>query len=142
MQTVYTVCHWICLLYVQEVFWFFLIQIQQNTERLKHHPGVYLEAKLLTHSGCIFVCLVVNIHTSQLLCSHGKFFLVTPSIQMCCCCSPCNLCSNWTRVVEEILAFGTRLRSTHCREFNSNLQTICLGAISLFLPRPATSRNV
>ena len=36
----------------------------------------------------------------------------------CCCCLPCNHCSNWTWVVEEILAFGTRLRSTHCREFN------------------------
>ena len=34
-----------------------------------------------------------------------------------CCCLPCNHCSNWTWV-EEILAFGTRLRSTHCREFN------------------------
>ena len=36
----------------------------------------------------------------------------------CCCCLPCNHCSNWTWVVLEILAFGTRLRSTHCREFN------------------------
>ena len=36
----------------------------------------------------------------------------------CCCCLPCNHCSNRTWVVEEILAFGTRLRSTHCREFN------------------------
>ena len=36
----------------------------------------------------------------------------------CCCCLPCNHCSNWTWVVEEILAFGARLRSTHCREFN------------------------
>ena len=39
-------------------------------------------------------------------------------IHTCCCCLPCNHCSNWTWVVEEILAFGTRLRSTHCREFN------------------------
>ena len=23
----------------------------------------------------------------------------------CCCCLPCNHCSNWTWVVEEILAF-------------------------------------
>ena len=37
---------------------------------------------------------------------------------ICCCGLPCNHCSNWTWVVEEILAFGTRLRSTHCREFN------------------------
>ena len=35
---------------------------------------------------------------------------------MTCWCLPCNHCSNWTWVVEEILAFGTRLRSTHCRE--------------------------
>ena len=35
----------------------------------------------------------------------------------CCCCLPCNHCSNWTWVVEEILAFGTRLRSTQCKEF-------------------------
>ena len=35
----------------------------------------------------------------------------------CCRCLPCNHCSNWTWVVEEILAFGTRLRSTHCSEF-------------------------
>ena len=42
-----------------------------------------------------------------------------PGYQLrCCCCLPCNHCSNWTWVVEEILAFGTRLRSTHCREFN------------------------
>ena len=27
-------------------------------------------------------------------------------------------CSNWIWVVEEILAFGNGLRSTHCREFN------------------------
>ena len=32
-----------------------------------------------------------------------------------CCCLPCNHCSNWTWVIEEIWAFGTRLRSTHCR---------------------------
>ena len=29
-------------------------------------------------------------------------------IVRCCCCIPCNHCSNWTWVVEEILAFGTR----------------------------------
>ena len=39
-------------------------------------------------------------------------------LSICCCCLPCNHCSNWTWVVEEILAFGTRLLSTHCREFN------------------------
>ena len=27
----------------------------------------------------------------------------------CCCCLPCNHCSNWTWVVEEILVFGNRL---------------------------------
>jgi len=36
----------------------------------------------------------------------------------CCCCLPYNHCSNWTWVVKEILAFGIRLRSTHCRDFN------------------------
>ena len=36
----------------------------------------------------------------------------------CCCCLLCNHCSNRTWVVEEILAFGNRLRSTHCREFH------------------------
>ena len=35
----------------------------------------------------------------------------------CCCCLLCNHCNNWTWVVEVFLAFGTRLRSTHCREF-------------------------
>ena len=30
----------------------------------------------------------------------------------CCCCLPCNHCRNWTWVVEEILAYGDRLRST------------------------------
>ena len=35
----------------------------------------------------------------------------------CCCCLPCNHFSNWTWVVGEILAYGNRLRSTHCREF-------------------------
>ena len=35
-----------------------------------------------------------------------------------CCCLPCNHCSYLTWVVEEILAFGNRPRSTHCREFN------------------------
>ena len=39
-------------------------------------------------------------------------------VQKWCCCLPCNHCINWTWVVEEILAFGTRLRSTHCKEFN------------------------
>ena len=38
--------------------------------------------------------------------------------RICCCCLLCNHCSNWTWVVEEIFAFGTRLRSTHFREFN------------------------
>ena len=34
-----------------------------------------------------------------------------------CCSLPCNHCSNWTWVVEEILAYGNRLRSMHCRKF-------------------------
>ena len=35
-----------------------------------------------------------------------------------CCCRllPCNHCSNWTWVLEEISAYGSKLRSTHCRE--------------------------
>ena len=37
---------------------------------------------------------------------------------LCCCCLLCDHCSNWTWVAEEILAFGNRLRSTHCRQFN------------------------
>ena len=40
------------------------------------------------------------------------------TVTMCCCCLPCKHCSNWTWVVEEILAYGNRLRSTHCREFH------------------------
>ena len=32
-------------------------------------------------------------------------------------CLPCNHCSNWTWVVEEILPYGNRLRFTQCREF-------------------------
>ena len=36
----------------------------------------------------------------------------------CCYCLPCNHCSNWTWAVEQILAYGNRLRSTHCRESN------------------------
>ena len=39
-------------------------------------------------------------------------------LQCCCCCLPCNNCSNWAWVVEEHLANGNRLRSTHCRELN------------------------
>ena len=39
-------------------------------------------------------------------------------IHGCCCCLPCNHCSNWTWLVEEVLAFGNRLRYTHCREFH------------------------
>ena len=39
----------------------------------------------------------------------------TAELLQCCCCLPCNHC---TWVVEEILDFGTRLRSTHGREFN------------------------
>ena len=55
----------------------------------------------------------------------GNPSLSTPSeslnitvLIVCRCCLPCNHCSNWTWVVKEILAFGTRLRSTHCKEFN------------------------
>ena len=47
--------------------------------------------------------------------------LVAPSLQTPLlgkpCCLPCNHCSNWIWVVKEILAYGNRLRSTHCREF-------------------------
>ena len=39
-------------------------------------------------------------------------------ILLCCCCLPCNHCSNWTRVVEEMLAYGNGPRFTHCREFH------------------------
>ena len=51
----------------------------------------------------------------------GSSFTFSPSSCKCCCCCcclPCNHCSNWTWFVKEILAFGTRLRSTHCKEFN------------------------
>ena len=40
-------------------------------------------------------------------------------VQVGCCCLPCIHCSNWAWFVEEILAFCTRLRYTHCREFNA-----------------------
>ena len=36
---------------------------------------------------------------------------------ICCCLRRLSFCSNWTWVVEEILAYGNRLRSMHCREF-------------------------
>ena len=76
------------------------------------------------HSGLLGAELVVDGHTSQLVQapvqrhyghpwpqSNEKWFPVVVVLT-------CNHCSNWTWVVEEILAFGTRLRSTHCREFN------------------------
>ena len=44
-----------------------------------------------------------------------QYLLSSP---FCCCCLPCNHCSNWTWVVEEMFAYGYRLRSTHCREFH------------------------
>ena len=37
-------------------------------------------------------------------------------IYVCWSCLPCNPSSNWTRV--EILAYGNRLRSTHCMQFH------------------------
>ena len=40
---------------------------------------------------------------------------VGKNISLCCCCLPCNHCSNWTWVVEEIFVFCKRLRSTPCR---------------------------
>ena len=51
------------------------------------------------------------IHFLVLWLFRCNFFL-----NSCCCCLPCNNCSNYTWVVEEILAFSNRLRSTHCRE--------------------------
>ena len=65
--------------------------------------------------GCI-----LSITGGSLLRPH---FLPPQSYFNCCRCLPCNHCSNWTWVVEEILAFGTRLRSTHCREFNWTTRT-------------------
>ena len=47
-----------------------------------------------------------------------KSLYIYISICACCCCLPCNHCSNWTQVVKEILTFGTRLRSTHCKKLN------------------------
>ena len=37
------------------------------------------------------------------LVTGGKLRMLSPLV--CCCCLPCNHCSNWTWVVEEILAF-------------------------------------
>ena len=39
----------------------------------------------------------------------------TPIYKICCsfCCCPCK---HWTWVAEEILAYGKKLRSTHCKE--------------------------
>ena len=34
-----------------------------------------------------------------------------------CCCLLCDHCSSCTWDVEEILTYGNRLRSTHCRQF-------------------------
>ena len=44
--------------------------------------------------------------------------MIAICLKKCCRCLPCDHCSNWTWVVEEILAYGDRLRSTHCREFH------------------------
>ena len=50
----------------------------------------------------------------------------------CCCCLPCNHCSNFTWVVEEILAYGNRLRSTPCRDvILDTMQTHCYYSIQL-----------
>ena len=45
-------------------------------------------------------------------------FQIIPARNRLMCCRCCNHLSNWMWVVEEILAFGTRLRSRRCREFN------------------------
>ena len=36
----------------------------------------------------------------------------------CCCCLTFNRSSNYAWVVEELLAYGNRLHSMHCREFH------------------------
>ena len=44
--------------------------------------------------------------------------MFTLYLSICCCCLPCNHCSIWTGVVGRNFGlFGSRLRSTHCREF-------------------------
>ena len=45
-------------------------------------------------------------------------------LELLWCCIPCGHCSNWTWVVGDILAFGTRLRSTHCRELVPLFETV------------------
>ena len=57
---------------------------------------------------CVELSLLLQVKISHVL--------LLPWLHVCCL--PCNHCSNWTWVVEEILAFGNRLRSTYCREFN------------------------
>ena len=37
---------------------------------------------------------------------------------LCCCCLPCKHCTVIILVVEEILAYGNRLRFTHSKEFH------------------------
>ena len=57
-------------------------------------------------------CMGFFIHT-QVIYTYIVFYLLGPPLKgnifftycVCCCCLPCNHWSNWTWVVEEILAF-------------------------------------
>ena len=46
-----------------------------------------------------------------------QLYLLSTFLIFYCCCLPCGHCSNWTLVVEEILAFVNRLRFKHRKEF-------------------------
>ena len=62
--------------------------------------------KVFKHS---FRCSYSRIYNFPWLCGQQN-----------CLSWPCNHCRNWTWVVKEILAYGDRLRSTHCRDNYKN----------------------
>ena len=49
---------------------------------------------------------------------RGRGTLHQPLPGSCCCCLPCKHCTVIILVVEEILAYGNRLRFTHSKEFH------------------------
>ena len=78
----------------------------QDEQNLYLREGLNVEA-------VTFVDNQVLIDPDQVLQVQTRYY---PRI-VCYRCLPCNHCSNRAWVVKEILAFGNRLRSTHCRRF-------------------------
>ena len=59
------------------------------------------------------MCYAPNISLKEDYCSKHSI----QYIRTCCCCLPCNHCSNGHGLLRKFWPFGNRLRSTHCREF-------------------------